>query len=65
MGIADLIIMILQIGSSLLAGNQIGGKPVDTADKILKIISVAKKAYEVEVGQPLDESKVPKFEEII
>jgi len=40
---------------------KIGGTALNLADEALALYSAARAAYEAEVGQPIDENKVPPF----
>jgi hypothetical protein len=60
----DLIILILKLALDILAQQQVGGSIPQNASSLLNIIAVAKKAYEQEVGQPLDVDKIKPYEPV-
>lgn len=60
----ELVLMIIQIGLSIVQQQHLGGGTVVASEALVDIIAKAKAAYEKETGLPLDVSKIKPYEPI-
>ncbi len=59
-----ILMIIIETALSILKGQLGGGPKVDVPLALTRIASAANKAYQEEVGQPIDPEKIRRFEPI-